>query len=309
MRTPLEPLLSIKERRSHDNADEANHLKPTLPMQRRKFLRITGQIALASTSLFMTGCGAQDTPIQAAPAPVVPAAPAPATPTEQAPDDMQLFLLIGQSNMAGRGKPEAQDKATDAGIWMLGKEKQWTLARAPIHFDKPAAGVGPGHQFARTLKAKEPGANIGLIPAAMGGSSLDQWKVGGKLYNDAVERAREAMKHGKLKGILWHQGESDSKPEKIASYPGRFAAMIAQLRTDLGAENVPVVIGELVYSRDASAEFNKTIPTISAAVPNSGWVSAKGLTDKGDKLHFSAEGARTLGERYAAKFLELEKAK
>lgn len=285
-------------------------------MQRRTFLSFTGQIALAGAALSLTGCGAraQQTPETAAPA--VAAVPAPATadavqaaPTEKAPDDLQLFLLIGQSNMAGRGKVEAQDEATDAGLWMMNEAKQWTLARDPIHFDKSSAGVGPGYQFARTLKEKEPNANIGLIPAAMGGSSMDEWKVGGKLYNNAVERAREAMKNGKLRGILWHQGESDSKPKKIASYPQRFAAMIAQLRVDLDAPNVPVVIGELVYSRDKSAEFNQTIPAIAAAVPHCGWVSAQGLTDRGDKLHFSSEGARALGARYAAKFLELEKAK
>ena len=284
-------------------------------MQRRKFLRFTGHIALASAALLATGCKAQDTNERAATAPAreksapKQVAPAPPAPTVEAPDDMQLFLLIGQSNMAGRGYPEAQDKTTDAGILMMNQEMQWTLARDPIHFDKPGmTGVGPAHQFARTLKAKEPNATIGLIPAAMGGSSLDEWKVGGKLYTNAVERAKEAMKHGKLRGILWHQGEADGKPEKIASYPDRFSKMIAQLRTDLNAPDVPVVIGELVYSRPQSAEFNKAIPTIAAAVPNCGWVSAEGLTDRGDKLHFSSEGARTLGERYAAKFLELEKA-
>ena len=280
-------------------------------MQRRNFLNISGQIALASAALFVTGCGAraQETPETAAPTVKV-KAPAVAAPVEKAPDDLHLFLLIGQSNMAGRGKVEAQDEATDPSILMLNEAKQWTLAKDPIHFDKPgAAGVGPGHQFARILKEKQPDANIGLIPAAMGGSSLDQWKVGGKLYTNAVERAQEAMKHGKLKGILWHQGESDGKPEKIASYPDRFSKMIAQLRTDLNAPDVPVIIGELVYSRPQSAEFNKTIPTIAAAVPRCGWVSVEGLTDKGDKLHFSSEGARTLGERYAAKFLELDSAK
>ena len=278
-------------------------------MQRRNFLNISGQIALASAALFVTGCGAraQETPETAAP---VVKAPAVASPVVKAPDDMELFLLIGQSNMAGRGYPEAQDSKTDAGILMMNQEMQWTLAKDPIHFDKPGtAGVGPGHQFARTLKAKNPKANIGLIPAAMGGSSLSQWKPGGKLYTNAVTRAKDAMKHGKLKGILWHQGESDGKSEKIEAYPQRFSKMIAQLRTDLNAPNVPVIIGELVYSREKSAEFNKAIPAIAAAVPRCGWVSAEGLTDRGDKLHFSAEGARTLGERYAAKFLELDGAK
>ena len=203
-------------------------------MQRRNFLKISGQIALASAALFATGCGAraQDTPDQTATVQNVPAkkVPVQAAPTVKAPDDMQLFLLIGQSNMAGRGKVEAQDAATDPNIYMMNQEMQWVLAKDPIHFDKPGvAGVGPGHQFARALMAKEPKTNIGLIPAAMGGSSLAQWKVGGKLYTNAVERAREAMKHGKLRGILWHQGESDGQPEKIASYPDRFSKMIAQL--------------------------------------------------------------------------------
>ena len=286
-------------------------------MKRRNFLSITGRLALASAALTFGGCseGAQNTiesttdaPVPKAPVSTIPNSPATEPATKTVPDDMQLFLLIGQSNMAGRGYPEAQDKTTDAGIYMLDEAKQWVLARDPIHFDKPIAGVGPGHQFARTLKKKNPELNIGLIPAAVGGSSLNEWKAGGALYTNAVARAREAMKHGTLKGILWHQGESDGKPDKTASYPARFSTMIAQLRKDLDAPDVPVVIGELVYSRPQSAEFNQTIPTIAAAVPNCGWVSAEGLTDRGDKLHFSAESARALGQRYAAKLLELEKA-
>lgn len=271
-------------------------------MQKREFLKTTGQIALAGTALLVTGWGAhaQDTPKVAT--------PMESAPTEKAPEDMQLFLLIGQSNMAGRGKAEAQDKATDAGIWMMNQEMNWVLAKDPIHFDKPIAGVGPGHQFARTLKEHEPTANIGLIPAAMGGSSMDEWKAGDKLYTNAIERACAAMKNGQLKGILWHQGEADTKPERTATYPARFAAMIAQLRKDLDAAEVPVIIGELVYTREVNVPFNETIPTISAAVPNSGWVSAEGLPDRGDKLHFSAEGARGLGKRYAEKFLEMKKA-
>ena len=228
-------------------------------MQRRNFLKITGHIALASAALFATGCKAQEVPEQAAPVQdkSIQEKPVEVAPVVKPPEDMQLFLLIGQSNMAGRGYPEAQDKTTDPGIFMMNKEMQWTLAKDPIHFDKSVAGVGPGHQFARTLKKDEPNANIGLIPAAMGGSSLNQWKPGGELYKNAVARAKEAMKHGKLKGILWHQGEADGKPDKIASYPQRFSVMIAQLRKDLDAPEVPVVIGELVYTRDASAAFKQ----------------------------------------------------
>ena len=208
--------------------------------------------------------------------------------------------------MAGRGYLQAQDETTDADIWMLDEGEHWVLARDPIHFDSRFPGVGPGHQFARTLKQTEPAASIGLIPAAVGGTSLNQWRVGGELYDNAVARARQAMKHGHLRGILWHQGEAESRRSEIDSYPQRFAAMIAQLRTDLDAPDAPVVIGELFYGSEQSVRFNETVPTIAAAVPRCGWVSAQGLTDRGDDLHFSAASERKLGQRYAERFLKLE---
>src|ERR1700722_12544886 len=101
--------------------------------------------------------------------------------------EKQLFLLIGQSNMAGRGVVEEQDKEIIPGVFMLNKEMAWVPAIDPLHFDKPAvAGVGLGRTFAKTLQWASPGAPIGLIPAAFGGTSLDEWKPGDKLYADAV---------------------------------------------------------------------------------------------------------------------------
>lgn len=223
-----------------------------------------------------------------------------------APDGMRLFLLIGQSNMAGRGKVEEQDLQTHPRIWMLNKEMQWAPAKDPLHWDKPTvAGVGLGSEFARTLAKADPNVNIGLIPAAFGGTSLDQWKPGGELYKNAVARAREAMKKGTLAGILWHQGESDSSPDKIASYPTRFAAMMAQLRKDLNAPEVPLVIGELGRFRPASEPFNAMLPGLVPQVPHTALVTAEDLADKGDKLHFGSPALRTLGQRYAAAWLKL----
>jgi hypothetical protein len=223
-----------------------------------------------------------------------------------APDGMQLFLLIGQSNMAGRGKVEPQDQETDPRIFMLTKELHWTLAKDPVHFDKPVAGVGLCSQFARTLLKNDANMSIGLIPAAMGGTSLDEWKAGGKLYKNAIDRAREAMKKGKIAGILWHQGEADSAHEKVATYGTRFAAMISQLRKDLGAEHVPVVIGELGHFRPASAEFNTALPEVARRVPLCASVTAENLVDRGDHLHFDSPSLRTFGERYAAAYLKLK---
>ncbi len=225
---------------------------------------------------------------------------------EVPPNNLQLFLLIGQSNMAGRGKVEPQDQVIDPRIFMFTKEQQWVPAKDPLHFDKPKmVGVGPGMGFARQLLAGNSKLTVGLIPCAVGGTSLDQWQAGGKLYANAVARAREAMKQGQLAGILWHQGEADSSPEKVATYGKRFAAMITQLRQDLHAENVPVVMGELGRFRTASREFNAALPEISKQVPLCAFVSAESLTDKGDKLHFDAKSQRIFGQRYAAAFLKL----
>lgn len=219
---------------------------------------------------------------------------------------MQLFLLIGQSNMAGRGKLEPQDEATNPRIFMLTKDGEWVPAKDPLHFDKPVAGVGPGMEFARTLVAADPKITVGLIPCAVGGTALEKWKAGGELYTAAVARAREAMKRGTLTGILWHQGESDKTHEQIATYGERFAAMVAQLRKDLDAENVPVIMGELGRFRPAHAEFNAALPEISRQVPRCTYVTAENLVDRGDHLHFDTPSQRILGQRYAAAFLQLK---
>jgi hypothetical protein len=223
------------------------------------------------------------------------------------PGPMKLFLLIGQSNMAGRGKVEPQDQAVNPKIFMLTKDLKWEPAKDPLHFDKPIAGVGPGSEFAREILKQDPKTSIGLIPCAVGGTSLDQWKAGGPLYSAAMLRAKEAMKQGKLSGILWHQGEADSAPDKVATYADRFFTMITQLRQDLGDNKLPVVVGELGRFRPESKTFNDNLPAVVAKVPLCALVSSEGLTDKGDKLHFDAASARKLGERYAAALLKIAK--
>lgn len=79
---------------------------------------------------------------------------------------MKLFLLIGQSNMSGRGNVEVQDKVENPRISMLTKDLKWVPAKDPLHFDKPIAGVGPGSEFARGILKANPDATIGLIPSA-----------------------------------------------------------------------------------------------------------------------------------------------
>jgi hypothetical protein len=231
-----------------------------------------------------------------------------------APRDLQLFLLIGQSNMAGRGPIEPQDPIP--GILSLNKQMEWVPAIDPLHFDKPdIAAVGLGRSFAKVLLGASPSVTIGLIPCAFGGTSLEQWKRGGALYDDALKRTRFAMKSGKLRGILWHQGEADSGTAKLAnSYRERWMEFIGFLRQDLEAPEVPVVVGQLgkFFGKkpDSAPSFaallNEQLALIPLKVPHTGFVSSAGLTDKGDQVHFDTASIRELGRRYAYAFLALD---
>lgn len=216
------------------------------------------------------------------------------------PADLELFLLIGQSNMAGRGAVEPQDRVPHPRVFMMNKRYAWVPAVDPLHSDKPALiGVGLASTFARVIAEESPEVAVGLIPAAFGGTSLDEWKPGGPLYNNALDRAKEAMAQGRLAGILWHQGESDAAPELAATYPERFAAMIAQLRKDLGAEEVPVVVGEIGRFVVGGEAINAALARVPDRVPRCALVSTEGLTDQGDQLHFDTASFRELGRRYA----------
>jgi hypothetical protein len=229
--------------------------------------------------------------------------------------NLDLFLLIGQSNMAGRGVIGPEDRTVLPAIWVQAKDLSWNSAVDPLHYDKPdIAGVGLARSFARALTAERPGASIGLIPAAFGGSALDEWKAGSLHYTEAVRRTRAALRYGKLRGILWHQGEADSKDEDLAhSYAKRFEAFIQQLRADLDAPDVPVIVGELGrFYRNRPNDGAKFADVVVAqlrkipdSVPHSAFVSSEGLTDKGDGVHFDTRSLHEFGSRYAAAFLRI----
>lgn len=223
---------------------------------------------------------------------------------DPAPKDMKLFLLIGQSNMSGRGKVEAQDQVENPQIFMLTKDLQWVPAKDPVHFDKPVAGVGLCSEFAREILKANPKATIGLIPCAVGGTTLDQWKAGSTLNKNAIARAQEAMKQGALAGILWHQGESDNVPELAGTYAERLEVMMSQLRKDLKADKVPVVLGELSRGFKNNDAINIQLATASKKIPLCGLASSEGLEKA---LHFKSESYRKLGARYAAEYLKLAK--
>jgi hypothetical protein len=236
---------------------------------------------------------------------------------QDAPPRLQLFLLIGQSNMAGRGAVDTQ--TPHPRIWMLTKEQDWVTARDPLHFDKPAVvGVGPGLSFAQRVADAHPEQNIGLIPGAVGGSGVDVWEPGAYYeptksypYDDAIRRAKKALENGQLAGILWHQGESDSQPEKATVYEQKLTALIRRIRTDLRAETVPFLIGTLgdFYAQKNlnARQINAILTKLPGVLPNVYVVSASGLTHKGDTTHFDTPSARTLGRRFADSYLNIPK--
>lgn len=219
-----------------------------------------------------------------------------------------LYLLIGQSNMAGRGTLPDTPPPPNPRILSLNKNHEWVIAKHPLHFDKPIAGVGLGISFAETMLAagKDQDEVIGLIPSAVGGTPLQRWQKNGDLYAQALARTRIAMEKGTLHGILWHQGENDALAMDWAqSYGTRFAQMIRDLRADLGMGDIPFVAGKLGTFLDPQPEYrgaklvNEAVAGVVREVPNTGWVSSDGLAHKGDALHFNSEALIEFGKRYA----------
>ena len=231
-------------------------------------------------------------------------------------EKLHLYLLIGQSNMAGRGGMDELSKQAPPRVVKLTKENTWAPATDPLHFDKPIAGVGLGSSFARAMAQANPEATIGLIPCAVGGTPLSRWMKGGDLYAQALERARHALKDGVLKGILWHQGEGDSGTERLATtYGERLAQMVKDLRADLGAGEVPFVAGKLGEflkraDKDGKPSFwpqvNEQIGAVAKTIPRSAAVESASLQQKGDGVHFDTPSLREFGGRYAEAMRKLQ---
>jgi hypothetical protein len=213
--------------------------------------------------------------------------------------------------MAGRGTIEAVDLSINPRVLSLNKDNRWVVAMDPLHTDKPSiAGVGLGTTFGKEMAKADPNAVIGLIPCAVGGTSISQWRKGapptgnwGKLYDNAIERAKIAQRDGVLKGILWHQGEADCSPTNIAAYQERLTKLVANFRQDLKAPDVPFLAGTLGVwdpKRHASRKaFNDNLAGLPTWFAKAAVVDAGGLPHRGDNTHFSSASLRELGRRFA----------
>ena len=230
----------------------------------------------------------------------------------EAPDGMTLFLLIGQSNMAGRAKVPDEDRQALPRAYKLNRDDAWVPATAPFHFDRATAGMSPANEFVKRYLADHPNESVGVVPCAVGGSQSATWdahgegKVGAN-FRRALARAKVAKRKGRFAAILWHQGESDagaSVEELKRYYPKRFAAMIAAFRQEIG--DVPVVAGEI--GRFLPAEAAKVNPVLNGlphVVPNCRCVTSKDLKNQ-DKWHFDLPSTKELGRRYYEAFLDLQ---
>lgn len=227
---------------------------------------------------------------------------------------MHSFLLIGQSNMAGRGFLTEAKEIDVSHVYTL-RNGRWHRMFRPIHSDRAFAGVCLAESFAEAYANKH-GVDVGLICCADGGTSLDQWQKGEALYDHAVAQAKLAQRSSTIVGVLWHQGESDCAPALSQTYRTRFERVMKDLREDLCLSDVPFVLGELgdflaecplgdhlkLYAR-----VNEQLREIVNGNPRVGLVSAKGLTANPDLLHFNADSLYEFGLRYFREFEKMEK--
>src|SRR6187200_508435 len=230
-------------------------------------------------------------------------------------ENVWVFIMAGQSNMAGRGVVEPEDTIPDKRILSINKDGQIILAKEPLHFYEPErTGLDCGLSFAKTLIKKIPDSvSILIIPIAVGGSSIRQWLGDSvfrnvKLFSNFLSKVEIAKQNGVIKGILWHQGESDANEKDIPLHKERLHLLFSKFRTAIGNKELPVLLGELGSFSENPVNFNlinKTIHDYVAEDKNSAVISTKDLKDKGDHLHFDSKGQRTMGERFAKGYLSM----
>jgi hypothetical protein len=246
-----------------------------------------------------------------------------------------IFLSFGQSNMEGNAKFEAQDTTVDNRFKVLeavdcgnlGREKgKWYTAAPPL--SRCNTGLTPGDYFGRTLLANLPSnIKVGIINVSVAGCKIElfmkdslqsyaatapSWMTNiikaydGDPYARLLELAKQAQQVGVVKGVLLHQGESNTND---ANWPTKVKGIYDRLLQDLQLKpnSVPLLAGELVNADQGGrcASMNKIIATLPQQIPNAYVISSAGCTSAPDKLHFDAAGYRELGKRYGMQMLSL----
>ena len=184
----------------------------------------------------------------------------------------------------------------------------------PVNPDRSTSGVNLAESFA-DLYSREKQVDVGIIPCADGGTSLDQWVEGGLLFDHACYMAELASRTSVIAGVLWHQGESDCAEDRYPVYEEKLTAIVRAFRKKPYLKDVPFLLGGLGdYLKDCprGPKFqnypfvNTALQAVAEKEPQMGFVSAEGLGANPDNLHFSATALREFGLRYYAEFLKRE---
>lgn len=231
-------------------------------------------------------------------------------------DNLWVFILAGQSNMVGHANVEGQDTIADKRVLTINYKGELILAKEPLHFyEDGRTGLGCGLAFGKALLKDIPDSvQILLIPAAISASSISQWLndslfKGVRLLSNFREKVETGMKYGTIKGILWHQGESDANPEGIKFYKERLAKLFSEFREATKNEKLPVLLGELgsfSKNRENYNKINNEIRKYSEQDKNSVLIRTDDLKDTGDNIHFNSESQRILGKRYAEGYMKVK---
>ena len=259
--------------------------------------------------------------------------------------DKLLVLLAGQSNMAGRGYAGPDDLTAIPNLLMIRPDGKWQSAIEPItkdrsfigtfnasgekvlgddpfetvlpQGDQKVCGVGPGRTFGRLLAQDNPNRTVGLIPCAVGGTTLSAWVPGGAdnwdatnfPYDNAIKKARAAQKSGRIVAVLWHQGESDAH-KQTENYLEKLRTVVRNFRRDLQLDdNVPFIAGDMAsfYEEKISAHIDivdHALEVLAVEEPAFRVVHTKDLNHRGDNLHFDTASQHELGRRYYEAYLQ-----
>jgi hypothetical protein len=225
-----------------------------------------------------------------------------------------VFILAGQSNMAGRGLVEPKDTIPDKRIMTVNKNGELVVAKEPLHFYEPAlTGLDCGYSFGKTIIKNIPDSiAVLIIPTAVGGSSITQWLGDSvhrnvKLFSNFSDKIENAKQYGIIKGILWHQGETDANEKDIPYYKERLSTLVKRFRSAVGNDSLPVLLGELgSFSKDKAnwKLINKAINEYSLEDRHTAVISTADLKHKGDSIHFNSKGQRMMGRRFAETYLQ-----
>jgi hypothetical protein len=260
----------------------------------------------------------------------------PRSASAQNPDpNFYIFLCFGQSNMEGFPGIEAQDRTVDERFQVLAavdfsklgrKKGNWYRAVPPLC--RGSSGLGPADYFGRTMVANLPKhIKVGVVNVSVAGCKIElfdetkyktyastapPWMTNiikeydGNPYAHLVEMGKRAQKDGVIKGILLHQGESNTNDKQ---WPAKVKVIYDHLLKDLDLkpESVPLLAGELVNAdqNGACASMNSIIRELPKTIPNSQVISSAGCKSRSDRLHFTPAGYRELGKRYGEKMLSL----